>query len=87
MSHAGGGDLWAMDIYHHVVRILGWDQTPPPGQPCGPDFLVMRRRHVGDSLPLSWIDEHQWWQIGTRFSWWVLSRGLVAPPPCIPCGQ
>ena len=86
-TDAGAGDLWAMDIYHHVVRILGWDQSPPVGQECGPDFLVMRRRHIGDALPLSWIDDRRWWQIGTRFSWWVLSRGLVIPPPCIPCGQ
>lgn len=86
-SPAGGGDMWALDIYAHVRRILGWDQTPPAAQPCGPDFIVHRRRHLGDSLPLSWVDDRRWWQIGTRFIWTVLSRGLIAPVPCIPCGQ
>lgn len=82
----GDGDVRALEIYQHVVRILGWDQTPPPFQTCGPDFLVMIRRHIADSLPLGWNEDHRWWRIGTRFRWTVLSRGLVAPPPCVPCG-
>jgi hypothetical protein len=86
-SPEGEGDLYAQDIYHAVIRILGWDQTPPVGQPCGPDFIVFRRQHIGDSFPLQWVDDRRWWQVGTRFNWWVLSRGLVAPPPCVPCGQ
>jgi hypothetical protein len=82
----GEGDLVAQDIYHHVVRILGWDQTPPASQPCGPDFIIYNRVHEGDSFGLSWVEDRRWWQIGTRFRWTVLSRGLIAPPPCIPCG-
>lgn len=85
-SPGGEGDLLAGEIYEHVVRILGHDQSAPVDQACGPEYILYIRRHAGDSFPLDWVVDRQWWQIGTRFVWTVQSRGLIAPVPCIPCG-
>lgn len=82
-TKAGNGDLWAMDIMRGVVRRLGWERAHD-GIPCDADFRVMRRIHLGDSFPLDFNDAQRYWQIGTRFRWITVSRGLI-PPICVPC--
>jgi hypothetical protein len=87
----GAGDLWALDIHDHVVRIIGWSipgrggaVAPNAGIACDGSFVVANRVHVNDGLPLNWDNTHHFWQIQARFRWTVIGRGLVAPI-CEPC--
>lgn len=87
-STAGAGDLWALDIYDHVRRILGWVQGPNSGAlplACDGNLLVMKRVHGGDVQPLEFDNEHHYWRIASRFQWLVVARGLTSTP-CHPCG-
>ena len=82
-TDGGSGDLWALDIYEHVRRILGWVRGND-GLPCNGNFRVLSRRHDGEVQPLKFNDSHRYWQIATRFTWMTVSRGLIAPI-CLPC--
>jgi hypothetical protein len=70
------GDLWALDIYDHVIRILGREKIRLP---CPSDLLVAYTEHVGDVRELDWDEERRAWVILTRFRWYVVGRGLRVP--------
>jgi hypothetical protein len=88
MNVPSPGDLWALDIYDMVVRILGW-QAGGAALPleCGEGgmILVPHREHVGDVVDLHFNDKLAAWEIQTRFRWTVISRGLVPPIPDVCC--
>jgi hypothetical protein len=75
------GDLWVLDMYDIIVRILGWSQVNELG--CGEfdPILIARRSHVGNVTDLTFLDDRRAWHLATRFRWAVVSRGLVAPVP------
>lgn len=76
------GDLWAADVHDHLVRILGWQQTP---QPCAADIIILRRDHTGDVTPLSFDNEKGVWWWVAQFNWLVVSRGLQVPAEACAC--
>jgi hypothetical protein len=73
------GDTWALDMYDHVVRILGWGPLPANRPECPAEFLVARMAHVGDTSPLSFQEDLRAWRILTRFSWITIGEGLRIP--------
>lgn len=82
-SNGGAGDLWLRDIKSHVIRRLGWE--PGPAIDCGAQFRLLRRAHFGTVREENFDTDHRYWNFSTRFRWFLLSRGTVAPV-CVPCG-
>lgn len=76
------GDLWALDVHDHIVRILAWDQKPST---CSEGIAVLERNLDGAAQSLSMDVETGIWSIVSQFRWTVISRGLVAPQPGCAC--
>jgi hypothetical protein len=80
------GDLWLMDVYDIVTRIM----TTHPGtdaQACaGAPVLVAWREHSGDVRELGWDEALGAWVFQTRFRWWAIGPGVrpKASPCCLP---
>lgn len=72
------GDLWALDIYDIILRVLAWTNSQ---QACGSEVFVAQREHEGDIIELSYNEQLGAWQISTRFRWTVISRGTRAGVP------
>jgi len=73
------GDTWALDMYDHVVRILGNGPLAENRPECPADFLVARMQHEGDVSPLGWQEDLRAWRILTRFRWFTIGSGLRIP--------
>lgn len=72
-----GGDLWLLDVWDQVVRILAWDQTKD-----GCDGILIGRRDLeGTIVDLSWLEDLRAWTTAGRFRWSIVSRGLKVPQP------
>jgi hypothetical protein len=79
----GTGDMYALDIYQEVRRLLAWAKTQVV---CPNEIAVLRKWHEGDIIELSFNEKDRLWQIATRFRWDVVSRGLEAMAEvCNPC--
>jgi hypothetical protein len=70
-----GGDLWLLDVWDNVMRLLAWDQSKD-----GCDGILVGRRDLeGTIVDLSWLDDLRAWTMASRFRWSVVSRGLTVP--------
>jgi hypothetical protein len=76
------GDLWLLDMYDSVVRILGWEKGANGLVDCDdPLVLIARKEHVGNIVDLTFNESLGCWELQTRFRWIVISRGLTVPVP------
>jgi hypothetical protein len=77
-----GGDLWAFEIYDHVIRILG-QRSSASRFGCPSDILIGDMHQESDVSPIGFQEGLRAWRILTRFRWLVISRGTrVAAPAC-----
>lgn len=70
------GDLWCLDIYAMVIRILEWEKER---RSCTDQVLVVEQFHEGDQIPHEWYPPLRAWRIVTRFRWNVIQRGILPP--------